>query len=357
MLWDGLKHALFHLDPETAHDRALGAVRAVSGVFGASALRACSGASALRMRGDASPVAHKNVWGKPFLSAVGLAAGFDKNAEWLPFLPDLGFGFAEIGTVTPRPQPGNPRPRLFRKPEARALFNRMGFNNDGAEVIAKRVAEAKSRLPEGFRVGVNLGRNKETPNASAHSDYALAAAPFAGHVDYVVANVSSPNTPGLRALQSAGGELRAIVEALGERVSKWKEPVPVLVKLAPEIEGSELADLLGACAEWGAQGFILTNTLGGVWPARPGSESGEALTGGWSGGPLIEKSYRSLVAARSVTRLPVISVGGILTVEEAKKRIQAGADLVQLYTGWIYGGPRFPARVARELQKAPLAHA
>jgi dihydroorotate dehydrogenase len=278
-----------------------------------------------------------------FRSPVGLAAGFDKNCEILPALPDLGFGFAEIGTVTPRPQPGNERPRLFRDRPHRALFNRMGFNNLGAEIIATRLKEARARLPTSFRVGVNIGKNKDTALSDAPGDYRAAARPFDGLADYLVINVSSPNTPGLRSLQSVEA-LEPIVREVLAEVSGWERRVPVLLKLAPELGGEELQAILRAGERWGVAGWVLTNTLGGGWP-KP------AITGGYSGAPLAEAARTSLASARAITSLPIISVGGILSPKEAAARIEAGAQLVQIYSGWIYEGPRFPAKISSVLAK------
>jgi dihydroorotate dehydrogenase len=276
---------------------------------------------------------------------VGLAAGFDKDAEIVLGLPDLGFGFAEIGTVTPRPQAGNPRPRLFRDAATASLFNRMGFNGLGAELVASRLREARekshARFPSSFRVGVNIGKNKDTPNEEAVADFLAAARPFREIADYLVVNVSSPNTPGLRSLQSVQA-LRPIALGLKELVGGWRRTPPVLLKLAPEIRGEDLRVLLEAAESWGVDGFVLTNTLAGTWPA-PGGE----LLGGWSGGALTAASRESLLSALRWTSRPVISVGGILSEDEAVSRLRAGASLVQLYSGWVFRGPGFPTRIRR----------
>jgi dihydroorotate dehydrogenase len=280
----------------------------------------------------------KNIGSLTFSHPVGLAAGFDKNALLLPFLPALGFSFAEIGTVTPRPQGGNPRPRLFRDPRTRALFNRMGFNNDGADRVAERLAAARPRLPKGFVVGVNLGKNKDTPVEGAAGDYRLLAARFRELADYLVINVSSPNTPGLRALQSEQ-HLEPIVRAVLEET---RGKLPVFLKLAPEIEGPVLQSLLQAAEAWGLSGFVLTNTLGGQYRGEPG---------GWSGEPVRERAQRALETARSATRLPIIAVGGLMSPKDAEERMQAGATLLQVYSGWIYAGPTLPARIVKHLAR------
>jgi dihydroorotate dehydrogenase len=276
-----------------------------------------------------------------FLSRVGLSAGFDKNAEILAALPDLGFGFAEIGTVTPRPQGGNPRPRLFRVPERRALFNRMGFNNDGALAVAARVDRARPRLPETFRVGVNIGKNKDTLPESAAADYAQAVEPFEGIVDFVVINVSSPNTPGLRDLQQSD-ELRRIVETVTLKVSGWLRTPPVLLKLSPDLSDERIHEIIEAGeSRWGVGGWVLTNTLPGEWAGG---------TGGWSGEPVKADSRRTLGIAHRYARKPVISSGGIDSSEEAQARIEMGASLVEIYSSWIYRGPRLPVEIARRLE-------
>jgi dihydroorotate dehydrogenase len=295
----------------------------------------------------ALPAPAPEVLGLCFASRLGLAAGMDKNAEILEHLPALGFGFAEVGTVTPRPQPGNDRPRLFRDASRAAVFNRMGFNNEGAEAVAKRVAEARARLPGHFRVGVNIGKNKDTPLEDAARDYAAAARPFAGLADYVVINVSSPNTPGLRSLQNVES-LRALAESVQVILNGWARRPPLLLKLAPELGPDELREILvRGETEWGVEGWVLTNTLAGTWSRGIAAP----LPGGWSGMPVAEHSRRALGLARAVARRPIISVGGILTPGQAKERIAMGADLIQIYSGWILGGPRLPARIRAEIDE------
>ncbi len=343
--WALLKWILFKFDAEAVHRLSVSLIR-LGASLGGWILRLVSGASA-RARIELSAPAQlpsplPRVWGIEFASCLGLAAGFDKDAEILSGLPELGFGFAEIGTVTPRPQPGNDRPRLFRDIERQAIFNRMGFNGLGATIVSERLAKIKPTLPTAFRVGVNVGKNKETSNEEAARDYAHAAKAFEGLADYLVINVSSPNTPGLRALQTAEA-LKPIVGSVLEGISGWKHVPPLLLKLAPEVRGDALTELIRAAEGWGIQGWVLTNTLAGTWGAE------KAVAGGWSGGPLTQKSRESLVEARLATRLPIISVGGILTPNEAVQRRELGADLVQIYTGWILGGPDFPVRVSRAL--------
>ncbi len=343
MLWSLLRWFLFKLDAETAH-RATVALIKLGIRLGNLPLRIASGA-----RSRALPAAAPRVFGIEFASRLGLAAGFDKDAEILAGLPALGFGFAEIGTVTPRPQPGNDRPRLFREVSERAVFNRMGFNGLGATIVSERLAELRPALPSRFRVGVNIGKNKDTPAESAHRDYRTAAAAFEGLCDYLVINVSSPNTPGLRALQAISS-LKPIATEVLDCVSGWKTPVPVLLKLAPEIfdASQEVAarpdQLMPAAEEWGIQGWVLTNTRAGS--IRVGDSE---LPGGWSGAPLSLLAREALKSARAITRLPIISVGGIMDGAEAVERIRLGADLVQIYSGWIYGGPSLPSRISSRI--------
>jgi dihydroorotate dehydrogenase len=269
---------------------------------------------------------------------IGLAAGFDKNCDVLPFLPYFGFGFAEIGTVTPKPQGGNERPRLFRLPKDKNLFNRMGFNNLGAGIVSERLKKVKPQLPIGFKVGVNLGKNKSTPDTEAANDYAMVALRFIDEADYFVINVSSPNTPGLRALQTKEA-LLPILKAVQNVIPTHKR-IPIYVKLAPEVEGAALSELISALQEAKVDGFVLTNTLGGIYKYRE-----KELTGGYSGQILSSIGLERLKEGRKSTSLPILSVGGIMNVDQAMERLQAGANAVQIYTGWIYEGPFFAKRI------------
>jgi dihydroorotate dehydrogenase len=292
-------------------------------------------------------------WLAPFLplrpllqsNPVGLAAGFDKNAELIEVLPKFGFGSVEIGTVTPLPQGGNARPRLFRNAGDQTLFNRMGFNNLGAGIISDRVRKAKGRVPPGFKIGVNLGKNKSTPDELAHHDYAKAALPFLDTADYFVINVSSPNTPGLRALQTPE-HLTLIVKEVRETVERHGKTIPIHVKLAPELTGDPLKSIIGALEAAGVSGLILTNTLGGPYIYRQ-----KSLPGGWSGQILTTMARERLREVKAITSLPVISVGGIMTIEEALERLKMGASGIQIYTGWIYQGPFFARRIYRRIPR------
>jgi dihydroorotate dehydrogenase len=219
----------------------------------------------------------------------------------------------------------------------------MGFNGLGATLVAARLAELRPRLPAGFRVGINIGKNKDTPLDQAPSDYLKAVQPFRDLADYVVINVSSPNTPGLRSLQTTEA-LTPIVSLLKAELSKWTVEPPLLLKLAPELMGNELKEVVLELEKCGISGWVLTNTLGGDIETVSGK-----LSGGWSGGVLTEASRRSLQAVRAISRLPIISVGGIMTEEEARLRMELGANLIQIYTGWIYRGPTFPADIKKAL--------
>jgi dihydroorotate dehydrogenase len=334
LVWRILKFFLFKLDAETAH---LVTARLLTlGIdLGGFPLRMISGAS----RGS-SPSGQ--VWGMSFQSRLGLAAGFDKNAEFLEGLSDLGFGFAEIGTVTPRPQPGNPRPRLFRKPEEDLLFNRMGFNSLGAEIVSKRLESSRKKLPSLFRVGVNIGKNKETALDEAAGDYARAIERFNGLADYVVINVSSPNTAGLRSLQTVGS-LDPIMEAVEKVISKWSTRPPLLLKLAPELDEVELSKLVDASKQWNLQGWVLTNTLARIWS--------DGIPGGVSGAPLVSLSRERLVQMKRLSSLPIISVGGIMSASDAAERIKLGADLIQIYSSWVLRGPQLPVEITRKIRQ------
>lgn len=330
-IWKCLKSILFLLDAERAHHLILTILKCM-GSLGPRPLQYVSG----YVEEKAIPT---RVFGMSFRSRVGLAAGFDKNGELLQFLPSLGFGFAEVGTVTPRPQPGNPQPRLFRDVKREFLFNRMGFNNDGAEAIAERVARARDKLPSDFRIGINVGKNFDTPLDRAAQDYSLAAAPFAGIADYLVVNVSSPNTEGLRSLQESQA-LAQLVGSVRKEVASWQKSVPVLVKLMPELQSEDLKALCHRLEPEGVDGWILTNTLGGEH---------NGLHGGWSGRILTETSRNKLTEMRSISKLPIISVGGIYDAIEAAQRFNCGAQLIQIYSGWIFQGPRLPAQLGQAI--------
>jgi dihydroorotate dehydrogenase len=280
-----------------------------------------------------------------FEHPVGLAAGFDKNAELLDIAQDLGFSFIEVGTVTPKAQIGNDKPRLFRVPSKEALFNRMGFNNKGSEYVFHQLKKFKEKQKKSkgkncLKVGVNIGKNKDTPMDLAPQDYALLARKFAFLADYLVVNVSSPNTAGLRDLQELK-KLEPIVKSvLAEARSATNNPCPIFLKLAPELSGEVLKETIQATETWGIQGFVLSNTLAGEH---------QGLQGGWSGALLRDIGLNNLKLAREVTQLPLISVGGIMNEADAQTRLREGAALVQIYSGWIYRGPSFPSEIVKSL--------
>jgi dihydroorotate dehydrogenase len=284
--------------------------------------------------------------GLTFPGPLGLAAGFDKDARGVRALLGLGFGFVEIGTLTPRAQPGNPKPRMFRLPLDHALLNRLGFNNGGASAAAARL-----RGPRRGIVGVNLGKNKDTPDERAAEDYAAAAREIATVADYVVVNVSSPNTPGLRALQATEA-LRPILTATRQALDEMtpQKHVPLLCKIAPDLADEDVDAVADLALALKLDGLIATNTTISRESLRT-SGVDTLGAGGVSGAPLKARSIEVLrrLRARVGDRLTLISVGGIESVEDARERLAAGADLLQAYTGFVYGGPLFAWRVQRGL--------
>jgi len=306
------------------------------------------GAMVHRYFAPRDPVLRTRAFGRELPGPLGLAAGFDKDAKGVRALLALGFGFVEIGTVTAEAQPGNPTPRLFRLPRDRALVNRMGFNNDGALAAARRLAHR----PDGT-VGVNIGKTKRVAEADAIADFTKSAECLAPHADYLVVNVSSPNTPGLRDLQAVD-KLRPLLVAVRsacDRASPLRR-VPLLVKIAPDLADEDIDAVADLALELGLDGIIATNTT----IARTGLETPSDVVsklgaGGLSGAPLKERALEVLcrLRARVGTRVTLIAVGGIETADDAWARIRAGASLVQAYTGFIYGGPAWARRLQREL--------
>jgi len=329
---------LFLLPAETAHHGVLACLAAFSRL-GGLCLRL-----ARRALGR-SPLDGVNVAGLHFAHPVGLAAGLDKDAVAVPAFFALGFAFVEVGTLTPRPQPGNPRPRLFRLKEAGALINRMGFNNQGAEAAARRLSRQTVRPGP---VGANLGKNKDTPLEQAPDDYARCTELLAPHTDYLVVNLSSPNTPGLRTLQEPE-HLRAVLTAVNQAQARLKTTRPVFLKIAPDLEPEAVEAAVDVALELGLAGLIATNTT----LARPVQHPLASEAGGLSGRPVKELSTRTLRIAyqRSGGKLPLIGVGGVFTAEDAYEKLRAGASLVQLYTGFVYEGPALLRRLPRELAR------
>lgn len=321
---------LFSLDPETAHHLAMHALRLAS--------KSPSLLEPLR-RFQPSPNPC-TAFGLRFPNPIGLAAGFDKNAVALPAWEALGFGFVEVGTVTAQAQPGNPRPRIFRFPQQQALINRLGFNNDGADVVAARLQRlrASGRWPQ-IPVGINIGKSKATPLGNAADDYRYSFRRLREFADYVVLNVSSPNTPGLRLLQEHDALVELVRTISEENRSSAK---PILLKIAPNVSLEDLEQIIGTCEAHGIAGLIATNTTldhSGVPAARD-------QIGGLSGAPLRDKSTAFVRAIRQRTRLPIIGVGGITDAKTAAEKFEAGANLVQVYTGFIYRGPQLLREIA-----------
>lgn len=290
----------------------------------------------------------KEVFGIKFPSPVGLAAGLDKDAEVYDALYSLGFSFVEIGTITPKAQPGNPAPRLFRLISDRAIINRMGFNNAGVEAAVERLRRRKTPVI----IGGNIGKNKVTPNEEATSDYLKCYDALYPYVDYFAVNVSSPNTPNLRALQEKE-PLKALLSALIERNKEMPSPKPILLKIAPDLTNEQLDDIIEIVEEVGVAGVIATNTTIGreLLFNTPASRVEQIGAGGLSGQPLTEKSTEVIryLHSRSGGSFPIIGVGGIMTADDAVEKIKAGASLVQLYTGFIYEGPGLIKRIEKAI--------
>ncbi len=330
---------LFKLEPETAHQLTLQLIR-LAGVFSPFAW--------LLKKLYAAPDHPVDVFGLHFKNPVGLAAGYDKDGIAIQGLASLGFGHIEIGTVTPLPQEGNPKPRIFRLPEDRGVINRMGFPGQGAEFMSRRLSKPP---PKGLILGVNLGRNKNTPLEESSRDYVALVRQFSPLADYLAVNVSSPNTAGLRRLQ--GKEmlaqlLSAISKERNTLVTEANRSTPVLVKLAPDLSSDELEDALDVILGSGMDGVIATNTT----LDRPGLRNRQKEeVGGLSGEPLRERSMAFLQAAvkKLDGRLPLVSVGGIMTPADARSRLEAGASLVQIYTGLVYSGPGLVKQIVTAL--------
>lgn len=289
----------------------------------------------------------REIFGLKFPNPVGLAAGFDKDARWIDPLCAMGFGFIEIGTVTPKAQPGNPKPRLFRLLKDEALINRMGFNNGGAEVAAKRIADSNRIVP----LGGNIGKNKATPNDDAPGDYLKSFEVLYDQVDYFTVNVSSPNTPGLRELQGKD-DLKRIFESLFDYREKQAIKRPVLLKIAPDLSNNQLEDIVSLVHELSIDGLIATNTT----LSREGLKSDANLcaeAGGLSGKPVRNRSTEVIkfLADASDKKIPIIGVGGIHSPDDAIEKLNAGAVLIQLYTGYIYEGPWLVKRINKSLIK------
>lgn len=323
---------LFSLNPETAHHFAIDCLRIASSFD--IAKRALN-----RFRPPNKPT---TVFGLNFTNPIGLAAGLDKNGVAIPAWAALGFGFVEIGTVTAKPQPGNPKPRIFRYPEQLALINRLGFNNEGADAVADRLTKLREggRWPGMCRVGINIGKSRVTPLEQATEDYLYSFRRLHELADYVAINVSSPNTPGLRELQSRE-QLSHLLGALrSQNTAK-----PLIVKLAPDLSASQLDQAISVCEEHRIAGIIATNTTVDHSTIALGLDQ----EGGLSGAPLHEKSTAIVRAIAMRSKIPVIASGGIMGARSARDKIDAGAQLVQIYTGLIYRGPALLREIAETL--------
>ncbi len=332
MIYPFIRNSLFLLTPETAHNVSMKGSDLVAALPGINTLMR----SYFQVQ---DPSLSKTVFGLHFPNPVGLGAGFDKNAAHLDGLEMLGFGFVEIGTVTPKAQAGNPQPRLFRIPDQKALINRMGFNNDGVEVIAKRLKERKASTQSNLIIGGNIGKNKVTENQDAWKDYCTNFIGLEEVVDYFVVNVSSPNTPGLRELQ----EKEALRKIFTELQLINKNNKPILLKIAPDLETSALDDIIALTSEVKIDGLVSSNTTldRSLLNEANKIRVNELGAGGLSGLPLLQKSNQVLeyLYKGLGDKLPIIASGGIFKPADAKAKMDAGASLVQVWTGFIYEGP------------------
>lgn len=333
----------FQIDPEKIHYRVFSLIRFFHAIPGVPALIR----SVYQLK---DPKLKTTVFGIEFPNPVGLAAGFDKDAKLYNELSSFGFGFIEIGTLTPLPQEGNPKPRMFRLPADGGLINRMGFNNEGVAAAVERLKGRNNKVI----VGGNIGKNKITPNEDAISDYEKCFHALSGHVDYFVVNVSSPNTPNLRELQEKE-PLKKLLHHLQALNRSKPEPKPVLLKIAPDLSNEQLDDIIEIVRETGLAGVIATNTTIAREPLQTGRKIIEEIgAGGLSGKPLSQRSTEVIryLSVNSGKAFPIIGVGGIHSADDAIEKIEAGASLVQLYTGFIYEGPALIRSINKRLLKS-----
>lgn len=332
-----IKKILFRQDPEKVHSRVVSNLHKITQTRLGSAI-------IKQMFEPKENGKEVELWGLKFKNPVGLAAGFDKNAAYIDDLALMGFGHIEIGTVTPKPQPGNPLPRLFRLPENEALINRMGFNNEGVDAAVERLKKRKSDII----IGGNIGKNKTTPNEKALDDYVYCFRKLYDYVDYFVVNVSSPNTPDLRALQQKEPltEILSALQLINTELGKAK---PLLLKIAPDITLEMLDEILEVVIRLNLNGIVATNTT--ISREHLIQEKNNAESGGLSGKPLQQKSTEIIRYIHQKTNgtLPIIGVGGIFTAADAKEKMDAGASLIQVYTGFIYEGPGIVKNICKEL--------
>lgn len=330
---------LYRIDPEKAHYITMWCLMTFLKLPGAKSLMKA-------LFAHQRTTLNRTVAGMRFSNPVGLAAGFDKNGLYLNAMATLGFSHIEVGTITPRPQPGNPKPRLFRLVKSRALINRMGFNNDGVEVLAKRLS---MKRPEGLVVGANIGKNKDTPLEEATNDYLISFQRLYSLVDYFTVNVSSPNTPGLRTLQ----EKEPLTNLLSTLQSNNPDAKPVFLKIAPDLTAQQLDEIIEIVLETKLAGVIATNTtITRDNLSESASEIESFGAGGLSGKPLTDMSVSVVryLKEKGANRFSIIGVGGIEDVGSAKKHLDAGADLIQVYSGLIYTGPALVKMILKGLR-------
>lgn len=332
---------LFHFDPEAVHYFTFNFLKIVFKIPGVKFLM-------LFLYSNQEEKLERELFGIKFQSPVGLAAGFDKDAKLINELTCFGFSFIEIGTLTPKPQPGNEKPRLFRLPEDSALVNRMGFNNGGVQEAVERLKKLNSKVI----IGGNIGKNKLTPNENAFDDYRICFEALYPYVDYFVVNVSSPNTPGLRELQE-NEPLRKLLAGVKQLSLNKSKPKPILLKIAPDLTETQLSDIVTILLETKTDGVIATNTtVSRQGLATDAKELERVGTGGLSGKPLTDRSNEviSFLRMKLGKNYPIIGVGGIMSARDAKEKIKAGADLIQIYTGFVYEGPGFVKQLNKALR-------
>ncbi|MEZ4988424.1 MAG: quinone-dependent dihydroorotate dehydrogenase [Saprospiraceae bacterium] len=336
-----LKPLLFRLSPEKAHHLTVRLLELALSVPGVPAFMK-------NLYSVRHTALQRQCFGLSFPNPVGLAAGFDKDGRYFKAMSHLGFGFIEIGTVTPRPQGGNPQPRLFRLPDDGALINRMGFNNEGVDALVERL---KAHRPSGLVIGGNIGKNKDTPNEEAANDYLICFDKLFDYVDYFVVNVSSPNTPNLRDLQEKE-PLTKLLQTLQDRNQQYPSPKPILLKIAPDLTDGQLDDIIDISHTTQLAGIIATNTTiqraGLQTPVDTISHIG---AGGLSGAPLKQRATEVIryLHQRSHGQIPIIGVGGISSPADAREKLAAGACLVQVYSGLVYAGPSLVRDICKTL--------
>lgn len=336
-----IKFFLFQKDPEVIHYWVMRRLQQVCAIpFLARWMKR-------RYQPRPSATMEKTLWGLTFKNPVGLAAGFDKDARFIDALDHLGFGFIEIGTLTPKPQDGNEQPRLFRLPEDEALINRMGFNNQGVAAAAERLKQRKSKII----IGGNIGKNKTTPNESATEDYEVCFRALYDVVDYFTINVSSPNTPDLRALQEKE-PLTRLLSRLQDINRELGKARPILLKIAPDLSNGQLDDIIEIVQQTGIQGIVATNTTISRDDLKTPPNVVAAMgAGGVSGKPVRKRATEVIryIADKSQHKIPIVAAGGIFTASDAREKLEAGASLVQVYTGFIYEGPGIVRNICKGL--------